>query len=60
MAWAVRSVFRRCPTTLYEVVRDDLETLYAAVDQGALPVARPAFVLRSLVSGIREVPMSGV
>ena len=35
-------------TPLYEVVRDNLETLYAAVDEGALPVALPAFVKKEL------------
>ena len=35
-------------TTLYEVVRDNLETLYAAVDDGALPFALPAFVRKEL------------
>ena len=33
-------------TTLYEVVRDNLETLYGAVDEGALPIGLPAFVRR--------------
>ena len=35
---------RRHPeeTTLYEVVRDNLATLYAAVDEGALPIALTA------------------
>jgi len=35
-------------TTLYEVVRDNLETLYAAVDDGALSVGLPAFVRKEL------------
>jgi len=35
-------------TTLYEVVRDNLATLYAAVDDGALSVALPAFVRKEL------------
>ena len=41
---------RRRPetTTLYEVVRDNLETLYGAVDDGALPIALPAFVRKEL------------
>ena len=36
------------PTTLYEVVRDNLETLYGAVDDGDLPIALPAFVRKEL------------
>ena len=41
---------RRRPetTTLYAVVRDNLETLYGAVDDGALPIAPPAFVRKEL------------
>ena len=41
---------RRRPetTTLYEVVRDNLETLYGAVDDGDLPIALPAFVRKEL------------
>jgi len=41
---------RRRPetTTLYAVVRDNLETLYGAVDDGALGVALPAFVRAEL------------
>jgi len=41
---------RRRPetTTLYEVVRDNLETLYGAVDDGALPIALPTFVRKEL------------
>jgi len=35
-------------TTLYEVVRDNLETLYAAVDDCALSVGLPAFVRKEL------------
>jgi hypothetical protein len=35
-------------TTLYEVVRDNLATLYAAVDDGALPIALPALVRKEL------------
>jgi hypothetical protein len=35
-------------TTLYELVRDNLETLYAAVDDGALSVGLPAFVRKEL------------
>jgi hypothetical protein len=41
---------RRRPeqTTLYEVVRDNLATLYAAVDDGALSIALPDFVRKEL------------
>ncbi len=41
---------RRRPeaTTLYEVVRDNLETLYAAVDDGAVKLALPRFVRKEL------------
>ena len=41
---------RRRPetTTLYAVVRDNLETLYGAVDDGALGVALPSFVRTEL------------
>jgi hypothetical protein len=41
---------RRRPeaTTLYEVVRDNLETLYGAVDDGDLPIALPPFVRKEL------------
>jgi hypothetical protein len=41
---------RRRPerTTLYEVVRDNLETLYGAVDDGAIPIALPGFVRKEL------------
>ncbi|HEX7604387.1 MAG TPA: hypothetical protein VF316_22365 [Polyangiaceae bacterium] len=41
---------RRHPetTTLYAVVRDNLETLYGAVEDGALGVALPAFVRAEL------------
>lgn len=41
---------RRRPeaTTLYEVVRDNLETLYGAVDDGAVKLALPGFVRREL------------
>ena len=41
-------------TTLYEVVRDNLETLYGAVDEGALPIGLPAFVRRELDGYPRE------
>jgi len=41
---------RRRPeaTTLYEVVQDNLETLYGAVDDGALKLALPPFVRKEL------------
>ncbi len=41
---------RRRPeaTTLYQVVQDNLATLYGAVDDGAIPVALPSFVRREL------------
>ncbi len=41
---------RRRPetTTLYEFVRDNLETLYGAVDDGAVPIALPPFVRKEL------------
>ena len=41
---------RRRPqaTTLYEVVRDNIETLYRAVDEGAVPITLPAFVRKEL------------
>jgi hypothetical protein len=39
---------RRDATTLYAVVRDNLETLYGAVDEGAIPVTLPAFVRKEL------------
>ena len=51
MRCAPRAVYaRRHPeqTTLYEVVRDNLATLYAAVDEGALPIALPGFVRKEL------------
>ncbi len=35
-------------STLYEVVRDNLATLYAAVDEGALSITLPAFVRKEL------------
>jgi hypothetical protein len=35
-------------TTLYAVVRDNLETLYGAVDEGAVTIALPAFVKKEL------------
>jgi hypothetical protein len=35
-------------TTLYEVVQDNLETLYGAVDDGALKLALPRFVRKRL------------
>jgi hypothetical protein len=41
---------RRRPeeTTLYAVVRDNLATLYGAVEDGALPISLPAFVRKEL------------
>ena len=41
---------RRRPetTTLYAVVRDNLETLYGAVDDGAIPITLPRFVRKEL------------
>jgi hypothetical protein len=41
---------RRRPeeTTLYQVVADNLATLYGAVDDGALPIALPRFVRKEL------------
>jgi len=41
---------RRRPeaTTLYQVVQDNLETLYGAVDEGAVPIALPRFVRKEL------------
>ena len=41
---------RRRPegTTLYQVVQDNLETLYGAVDDGAIPIALPRFVRKEL------------
>ncbi len=45
---AVHARHRPEETTLYEVVRDNLETLYAAVDEGALSVGLPAFVRKEL------------
>ena len=41
---------RRRPetTTLYAVVRDNLETLYGAVEDGAGPVTLPGFVRKEL------------
>ena len=41
---------RRRPeaTTLYEVVQDNLETLYGAVDDGAVRIALPRFVKKEL------------
>ena len=41
---------RRRPeaTTLYQVVQDNLETLYGAVDDGAVPIALPRFVRKEL------------
>ena len=41
---------RRRPetTTLYQVVQENLETLYAAVDDGAVPIALPRFVRKEL------------
>jgi hypothetical protein len=41
---------RRRPeaTTLYEVVRDNLETLYGAVEDGAVKVVLPVFVRKEL------------
>jgi hypothetical protein len=41
---------RRHPekTTLYAVVRDNLATLYGAVDDGALAISLPAFVRKKL------------
>lgn len=41
---------RRRPeeTTLYQVVRDNLATLYGAVDDGALSIALPKFVKKEL------------
>ena len=47
MRCAPRAVYARHhpeQTTLYEVVRDNLATLYSAVDEGALPIALPGFV----------------
>ena len=35
-------------TTLYAVVRDNLATLYGAVDDGAVSIALPAFVKKEL------------
>ena len=35
-------------TTLYAVVRDNLETLYGAVDEGAIPITLPGFVRKEL------------
>ena len=35
-------------TTLYAVVRDNLETLYGAVDEGAVTIVLPAFVKKEL------------
>jgi hypothetical protein len=35
-------------TTLYHVVRENLDTLYGAVDDGVLPIALPPFVRREL------------
>ena len=35
-------------TTLYTVVRENLETLYAAIDDGALSIALPPFVRAEL------------
>ena len=41
---------RRKPaeTTLYQVVQDNLATLYGAVDDGALAIALPRFVKKEL------------
>jgi Transposase zinc-binding domain len=41
---------RRRPeeTTLYAVVRDNLATLYGAVEDDALPISLPAFVRKEL------------
>jgi hypothetical protein len=41
---------RRRPeaTTLYQVVQDNLETLYGAVDDGAVKLALPRFVRKEL------------
>ena len=41
---------RRRPeaTTLYEVVRDNLDTLYGAVDEGAIAISLPGFVRKEL------------
>ena len=35
-------------TTLYAVVRDNLETLYGAIDEGAIPITLPGFVRKEL------------
>ena len=41
---------RRRPetTTLYQIVQDNLETLYGAVDDGAVKLALPRFVRKEL------------
>jgi hypothetical protein len=41
---------RRRPeqTTLYRVVQENLETLYGAVDEGAVKIALPRFVRKEL------------
>ena len=41
---------RRRPeeTTLYKVVLENVETLYAAVDEGAAPFSLPSFVRKEL------------
>ena len=51
MRCAPRAVYTRHhpeQSTLYEVVRDNLATLYAAVDEGALSITLPAFVRKEL------------
>ena len=35
-------------TTLYNVVRENLDTLYDAVDEGAIAIALPKFVRKEL------------
>ncbi len=45
---AVHARHRPEETTLYEVVGDNLETPYAAVDEGALSVGLPSFVRKEL------------
>lgn len=39
---------RRPEATLYQVVQDNLATLYGAVDDGAVAIALPRFVRREL------------
>jgi len=40
-------------TTLYEVVRDNLETLYGAIDDGALDIKLPKHAKKELEAYLR-------